>query len=197
MPLPSSVGNHACFALSSKGVVPVLVRLISLTISFGFSCENFVNSCLLMFRLSSTDQVDGASQENFSRSQSAHFVVRLMMASMCSWREKIYCSSAAIATPGLIRLRLSAINCALASVLLMIINLFISLWTNSKAIHLAVPHAPSMTIVFPDISSHISLNLSVRLSQYHAASELYPCISSPKCATKFVDCIASATGSIK
>lgn len=180
MPFQSSVGTQTCFAISSKGVVHVLVRFMSLTMSFGFSSENFVNSCLLIVRLSSTDQEDGASQENFSRSQSAHFVVRLMMASICSLREKINCSSAAIATSALTRLRLSAINCALESVLLMIINFFISLWTSSNAIHLAVHHAPSITIVFPVISSQISLNLSAKLSQYPAASELYPCISSPK-----------------
>jgi len=52
-------------------------------------------------------------------------------------------------------------------------------------------------IVLSVSSSQISLNLSAKLSQYQAASELYPWISSQKWATKFVDCIMSATGSTK
>lgn len=197
IPLPSRLGNHISLASSSRGVVHVLVRFISLMMILGFFSANFDSNSFVCSIFSSIDHDAGANHENFSNSPSAHLVDRFMMASMGSCISNIYDSSAANAISGFIVLRFPAIFAAFDTVLLMMISFFIPLWTSSNAIPLAVPPAPSMIMVLPARSSPISLNLSLRLSQYHAASELYPWISSPKCATKFVDCIASATGSTK
>jgi hypothetical protein len=98
--LPSSVGSHSSFAISNNGVVCVLVRLISLMISFGlfaFSFSNIVFVSEIFFSIPHSVEVN---HEYVAKSPSAHFVERLMIASMClSCRSKIICSSPAIAMP--------------------------------------------------------------------------------------------------
>ena len=195
MSLPSSVASHSSFATSNNGVVCVLVRLMSLMISFGFFAFNFSNIVFVSAMFFSVPHAVDVNHEYIAKSPSAHLVERLMIASIClSCRSKIICSSPAIAMSCFTSFRLSAICCAFSFVLLSMTMLPAHLLANSNAIPLAVPPAQSMMICLFVKLSPISLNLFARLSVYPEASEFAQWISSPKCAMKLMDCISSATG---
>ena len=98
--LPSRVDSHSSFAISSNGVVCVLVRLISLMISFGLFAFNFSKIVFVSAIFFSVHHSVDINHEYIAKSPSAHLVERLMMASIClSCRLKIMFSSPAIAIP--------------------------------------------------------------------------------------------------